>query len=177
MRRCSHWSLPPTAFVGLREFREVARKCRGPAKNTAGFVRGGHWRGFLAKYDESNLMHKKMLWVSDALAQAEADRPDAPEIAEARATSMPPIATAPTGTVFSAGSTCRTSGRRSTPTLSRLTSACKPWPRCYRDAGARLRPRRQSRGACGLFRSHGRVHTQPGRRAGRSCRSTSMRST
>ena len=28
------------------------------------FVRGGHWRGFLAKYPEANLMHKKMLAVS-----------------------------------------------------------------------------------------------------------------
>jgi alpha-amylase len=31
------------------------------------FVRGGHWRGFLAKYDEANLMHKRMLAVSEKL--------------------------------------------------------------------------------------------------------------
>jgi alpha-amylase len=34
----------------------------------APFLAGGAWPAFLAKYPEANLMHKKMLWVSDALA-------------------------------------------------------------------------------------------------------------
>lgn len=31
------------------------------------FIRGGFWRGFLAKYAEANNIHKKMLWVSGKL--------------------------------------------------------------------------------------------------------------
>jgi len=31
---------------------------------------GGFWRHFLARYSEANVMHKKMLWVSDLVARA-----------------------------------------------------------------------------------------------------------
>ena len=34
------------------------------------FLRGGIWRGFLSKYPEVNLLHKKMLRVSRKLANA-----------------------------------------------------------------------------------------------------------
>ncbi len=34
------------------------------------FLRGGFWRGFLSKYAESNLLHKKMLRVSSKLREA-----------------------------------------------------------------------------------------------------------
>ena len=78
-----HWSLPPTAFVAYENF-EKWLEMSGASEEYGRFVRGGHWRGFLAKYDESNLMHKKMLWVSDALVLAEKDRPNDPKVAEAR---------------------------------------------------------------------------------------------
>ena len=65
-----HWALPPTAYVEYEAF-ENWLKDSGRYKQWGRFVRGGHWRGFLAKYDESNLMHKKMLRISDQLAALE----------------------------------------------------------------------------------------------------------
>jgi hypothetical protein len=35
------------------------------------FVQGGYFRNFLRKYDESNQLHKRMLWVSDRVDAAE----------------------------------------------------------------------------------------------------------
>ena len=37
------------------------------------FFRGGFWRNFLIKYNESNLMHKKMLWVSNLVEKNATD--------------------------------------------------------------------------------------------------------
>lgn len=66
-----HWALPTSAGSEydnlehwLKEQEQFERYSR--------FVRGGHWRGFLTKYEESNLMHKRMLAVSDRLADCEA---------------------------------------------------------------------------------------------------------
>ena len=79
-----HWSLPPDAFVAYEEF-EHKLADDGLLETYGQFVRGGHWRGFLAKYDESNLMHKKMLSVSDRLEKAVEDHPEqAEEIAVIR---------------------------------------------------------------------------------------------
>jgi alpha-amylase len=64
-----HWALPPHAFVEYETFEEWLKSC-GKTERYGRFVRGGHWRGFLAKYDESNLMHKKMQRLSDRLADA-----------------------------------------------------------------------------------------------------------
>lgn len=54
------WSLPTPArerfHVLLEEFRGVPE--------AQPFLRGGFWRGFLTKYPEANLLHKKMLCVS-----------------------------------------------------------------------------------------------------------------
>ncbi|MFH1373567.1 MAG: alpha-amylase/4-alpha-glucanotransferase domain-containing protein [bacterium] len=65
-----HWALPPTAFLEYEQFEEALKK-DDSWKRFGRFVRGGHWRGFLTKYEESNLMHKKMLAVSDKLAEFE----------------------------------------------------------------------------------------------------------
>lgn len=62
-----HWALPTEAFVAYEDFQGWLSD-HGKKETYGRFVRGGHWRGFLAKYDESNLMHKKMLHVSDQLA-------------------------------------------------------------------------------------------------------------
>jgi len=65
-----HWSLPPAAFVEYEAFEKWLKE-QGQLQRWGRFVRGGHWRGFLAKYEESNLMHKKMLWVSEELARCD----------------------------------------------------------------------------------------------------------
>lgn len=57
----SEWSLP--ASTQLEFERVVKRFAHEP--NILKFLRGGFWRGFLAKYPESNNMHKKMLHVSE----------------------------------------------------------------------------------------------------------------
>jgi len=69
-----HWSLPPRAFVDYEEF-ETWLKDSGRYEKYFRFVRGGHWRGFLAKYDEANLMHKRMLRVSRKLQDYLGDNP------------------------------------------------------------------------------------------------------
>lgn len=60
------WALPPTAFLEYERFTEWLKDC-GKSDRYGRFVRGGHWRGFLAKYEESNLMNKKMLRISNQL--------------------------------------------------------------------------------------------------------------
>jgi len=69
-----HWALPPTAFVEYEAFEHWLKSC-GKKEQWGRFVRGGHWRGFLTKYEESNLMHKKMLRISDQLDAWERNNP------------------------------------------------------------------------------------------------------
>jgi 4-alpha-glucanotransferase len=67
------WALNPTAFVKLERFEQQLKDAQTFEENTM-FVRGGFWRNFLAKYPESNHMHKKMLRVASRawmLAQKE----------------------------------------------------------------------------------------------------------
>ncbi len=70
-----HWSLPPKAYVEYEELEQWLKK-KKKWQRYSRFVRGGHWRGFLAKYEESNLMHKKMLGVSRKLARCEIEHAD-----------------------------------------------------------------------------------------------------
>ncbi|MBU1932206.1 DUF1926 domain-containing protein, partial [Patescibacteria group bacterium] len=70
-----HWALPPEAFVEYEQL-EKHLKDAGQWERFGRFVRGGHWRGFLTKYEESNLMHKMMLRVSDRLADFEKRFPE-----------------------------------------------------------------------------------------------------
>lgn len=78
-----HWSLPPKAFVEYENF-ETFLKEQKKFEQYGRFVRGGHWRGFLAKYDEANLMHKKMLHVSEKLAEYGSQHGQGKQLAEAR---------------------------------------------------------------------------------------------
>jgi len=64
-----HWSLPADSVVALEDF-ETRLKENHLIEEYGHFVRGGHWRGFLSKYPEVNLMHKKMLAVSDMYENA-----------------------------------------------------------------------------------------------------------
>ncbi len=63
-----HWSLPQRAFIEFEEFAKWLEKTN-KTEQYGRFVRSGHWRGFLAKYEEANLMHKKMLSISDKLVE------------------------------------------------------------------------------------------------------------
>jgi hypothetical protein len=63
-----HWSLPQRAYVEFEDFVKWLEST-DKIEQYGRFVRGGHWRGFLAKYEEANLMHKKMLSVSDQLVE------------------------------------------------------------------------------------------------------------
>lgn len=54
------WSLPTPARIRYHDLlEEFANR-----SDVLPFLRGGTWRGFFSKYAESNLMHKKMLYVS-----------------------------------------------------------------------------------------------------------------
>ena len=55
-----HWALLPDDFAAFKRLREEF----ADRPDLLRFVKGGHWRSFLARYDEVNQMHKKMLWVS-----------------------------------------------------------------------------------------------------------------
>lgn len=57
------WSLPADAFRKYEEFEHYLKE-RQVYDQYAVFVRGGFWRNFLAKYPESNQMHKRMLYLS-----------------------------------------------------------------------------------------------------------------
>lgn len=64
------WALPSgkAARFGalLREFRS------GRGAELKAFAQGGTFRGFLRKYEEANQLHKRMLWVSGRVEEAEA---------------------------------------------------------------------------------------------------------
>jgi len=70
-----HWSLPAKAFVEYEDFENWLTEA-GVADKYSRFVRGGHWRGFLFKYEEANLMHKMALAVSEKIEAFERDNPD-----------------------------------------------------------------------------------------------------
>ncbi len=71
-REMELWSLPPAA---AETFERIGEKLEGdPGAQTV--LRGGHWRSFLARYDEANRMHKKAQALS-AMCRAAGDPPDA----------------------------------------------------------------------------------------------------
>lgn len=63
------WSLPAEAQT---RFHQLNHAVEGQQRKEdwGPFVRGGIWQGFLAKYPESNFMHKRMCYVSQRIAQA-----------------------------------------------------------------------------------------------------------
>ncbi len=73
------WSLDAQAFIRMERF-ENDLKSRHEFDAYAGFVAGGFWRNFLAKYPESNHMHKKMLRISQRSAAASSRAPVPQEI-------------------------------------------------------------------------------------------------
>ena len=68
-REMMEWALPAQATRDLEDFENVL-KLQNLFESYGIFVRGGFWRNFLAKYPESNNMHKKMLYVSEKVWRA-----------------------------------------------------------------------------------------------------------
>ncbi len=71
------WALPAPAQAKVLELAELAEQTDPALKP---FVRGGFWRNFFVKYEESHWMHKRMLWTGRALAAAREAAEIAPEI-------------------------------------------------------------------------------------------------
>lgn len=63
----NEWALPARAVKKFEEFNEKLQR-ENLYEEYGVFVRGGFWRNFLAKYPETNNMHKKMLMVSNKIA-------------------------------------------------------------------------------------------------------------
>ena len=61
------WAMPPDAIRHYAHFND-ALKQHDLYQDNQVFVRGGFWRNFLAKYQEADHLHKRMLLVSDKLA-------------------------------------------------------------------------------------------------------------
>ncbi|HUI30124.1 MAG TPA: alpha-amylase/4-alpha-glucanotransferase domain-containing protein, partial [Candidatus Acidoferrales bacterium] len=59
-----HWALWPELFEKYEEFENKLKSAK-LFDTYEEFVRGGYWRNFLAKYPESNNIHKKMIRLSE----------------------------------------------------------------------------------------------------------------
>ena len=63
------WALNADSFLDLERFERQLKEQHLLEANGM-FVRGGYWRNFLAKYPESNHMHKKMLRIARRVQNA-----------------------------------------------------------------------------------------------------------
>jgi len=70
------WSLPAKAGFKFEEMLKDLEN-RGIRDKYKPFIRGGLWDNFLTKYSESNLMHKKMLYVSEKIKRKKGKNPTA----------------------------------------------------------------------------------------------------
>ena len=68
----NEWSLPATA-ANLYADLVTERKLNNQYEENKAFIRGGIWRNFFSRYPESNWMHKRMLRLSERLAQLPAE--------------------------------------------------------------------------------------------------------
>ncbi len=58
------WALPTDARLRFKHFKNDLKRC-DLYEQGRGFLRGGNWSNFLAKYPESDWMHKRMIHVSN----------------------------------------------------------------------------------------------------------------
>ncbi len=77
------WALPSPMQRSLVHARERLRYHDELHRECSHFMRGGFWRGFLAKYDESNNIQKRMLRVSNRLCRLRERLPEHPALEEA----------------------------------------------------------------------------------------------
>ncbi|KAA5539325.1 DUF1926 domain-containing protein [Roseiconus nitratireducens] len=82
-REMTEWSLPTDAQQRLDELTHAMEKHQH-WKDLRSFVRGGYWRNFKTKYDETNEMYARMMHVSRRLADAEAAGVDAGQLSVIR---------------------------------------------------------------------------------------------
>ncbi|MGH9737366.1 MAG: alpha-amylase/4-alpha-glucanotransferase domain-containing protein [Candidatus Acidiferrales bacterium] len=66
----AEWSLPTPARI---RYHEVLHEFSS-RDDVLPFLRGGIWRGFFSKYREANLLHKKMLYVSNKITALSQNR-------------------------------------------------------------------------------------------------------
>ncbi len=66
------WALPTPMQRSLGDARAALKENPDLYRQTAPFLRGGFWRNFLAKYDESNNIQKRMLRASNRLERLRA---------------------------------------------------------------------------------------------------------
>lgn len=64
------WAMPADAIFRYERAKKILRDT-GIWELASSFLRGGFFDNFLSKYPESNLIHKKMLYVSDRIDEAE----------------------------------------------------------------------------------------------------------
>ncbi|MFH0839896.1 MAG: alpha-amylase/4-alpha-glucanotransferase domain-containing protein [Candidatus Omnitrophota bacterium] len=77
------WALPVDASMALHDIKEEIKK-ENKYERYSPFIRGGFFRNFLVKYEESNQMHKRMLYVSDLVEKCAEGPHSSPKILEAR---------------------------------------------------------------------------------------------
>ncbi len=69
------WALPPDMNLMYHDAKERVKY----DEVVKGFLKGGFWRNFLARYPESNNMYSKMLWVFDRLKKSKISGKDKKE--------------------------------------------------------------------------------------------------
>ncbi|MFQ5795635.1 MAG: alpha-amylase/4-alpha-glucanotransferase domain-containing protein [Candidatus Bipolaricaulia bacterium] len=76
----TEWAMPATTG---RELEDLQKQLDDQLETYRPFLAGGFWRNFLAKYPESNHMHKRMLRTSRRLAELQVQGYSVAELAEA----------------------------------------------------------------------------------------------
>ena len=82
-REMTEWSLP---VAGQENFDDIVHEMESDPRwpQLKPFVRGGFWRNFKVKYDETNEMYARMMHVSRRLQAADAAQTDQEKLAQAR---------------------------------------------------------------------------------------------
>ncbi len=65
------WAMPADAILRYQDAKKSIERA-GIWEKAAPFFRGGFWDNFLSKYPESNLMHKRAVYISNRIDAAEA---------------------------------------------------------------------------------------------------------
>ncbi len=71
----TEWALPTRARANFESLIETLKN-EGRYDSMEMFLKGGLWRTFLAKYTESNLMHKKVLHIHDLIQKEKVTDPE-----------------------------------------------------------------------------------------------------
>ena len=71
------WSLPYEAGLRFRKLKGELAASKVDETLTAEFLRGGQWANFLTKYEESNHLHKRMLYAGQKVKQLDSDTQEA----------------------------------------------------------------------------------------------------